>query len=407
MGNALGKGLALVAGIAIARFLGSTQYGQYGVIKGTLLSIAIFSSFGLGYTATKFIAECRFSNRQKVADIHRINTWITLISSGIIAIIIAIFAAPLAAWLDDPSLAPIFRWSSIAIVFNAFITTQNGELGGFKEYRIIARNTVITGLLTFVCVVPSAYYGGLLWAVIALVFTLFCNCLINLLSIRRLIAGCRKIRIERVLVREIVKFSLPVALQESLYSITSWTGMAILIKMSSYGQLGLYSAASQWQAVMLFIPGALRNVALSHISENLKNEEASTRITKRLMLVNLLSTGLPFVLILCLSSWIQQMYGESYAGLWLVLDVCACTAIVGSLTNVLTQDLIAHNKNWYLFWSRLFRDSLSLIIGYVLILNYQGYAAACFASAWFVMQTVYLILLIYKRKSISQYQAAK
>ena len=59
LGNVLGKGLALVAGIAVARFLGSEEYGEYGMIRNNLTMIAIFSSLGLGYTATKFIAECK------------------------------------------------------------------------------------------------------------------------------------------------------------------------------------------------------------------------------------------------------------------------------------------------------------------------------------------------------------
>ena len=56
VGSAAGKGLSLIAGIAVARFLGSELYGEYGTIKNTLLMIAIFSSMGLGYSATKFIA---------------------------------------------------------------------------------------------------------------------------------------------------------------------------------------------------------------------------------------------------------------------------------------------------------------------------------------------------------------
>ena len=61
-GNFIGKGLSLIAGIAVARFLGSEVYGEYGIIKSTLIMIAIFSSFGLGITATKFIAETKDKN---------------------------------------------------------------------------------------------------------------------------------------------------------------------------------------------------------------------------------------------------------------------------------------------------------------------------------------------------------
>lgn len=52
-GNVVGKGLALLADILVARFLGKDIYGEYGIIRNTILTIGVFSTFGLGYTATK------------------------------------------------------------------------------------------------------------------------------------------------------------------------------------------------------------------------------------------------------------------------------------------------------------------------------------------------------------------
>lgn len=400
-GNALGKGLALVAGIAIARFLGSQAYGEYGLVKGTLLSIAIFSSFGLGYTATKFIAEWKNQDDTRVLGIHRVNTIVTLASSCFIAVLVAVFAPAIAEWLKDAGLSSILRWSSVAIVFNAFITTQTGELSGFRAYKIVARNNIITGVLTFFCVAPAAYFGGLEWAVIALVFTLLCNCCINAWSLKKLLPAKEgKIKVSGDLYKEIISFSFPVALQESLYSITSWLAMAMLIKLASYSELGVYSAATQWMAVMLFIPGALRNVALSHLSENSKNAEASDKITKRLLLVNFVSTFIPFLIIAALSSWIATFYGASFKGLPAVLNVCIFTAVINSMTNVLTQEFIANSQNWFLFVSRFIRDALTLVLGYFIIKSEWFNAAKSFAITYLITQSLYLCILFVKRKTL-------
>ncbi len=402
-GNAAGKGLALIAGIAIARFLGSDEYGEYGLIKGTLLSIAIFSSFGLGYTATKYIAECRQTNIQKAREIHRINFIITLCSSALIAILVSLFAQPIAIWLKDDSLAEILRWASIAVIFNAIITTQNGELSGFRAYKTVARNNIISGFLTFFFVAPAAYFGGLRWAIIALVITLFCNCLINAYSLRILLNTSNKNKslvISSKFVKEILSFSFPIALQESLYSIASWLGMAIIIRLADYSELGVYSAANQWMAVMLFIPGALRNVALSHLAENSNNSETSKRIGNQLLLVNFVSTCIPFIIIAIFSKLIASAYGPSFGKLPLVLNVCIFTAVISSMTNVLTQDLIAHNQNWYLFWTRLIRDSFTLIIAYFAIRYVHYQASAIYATAVLIMQSFYLFALILKRKRL-------
>lgn len=395
-GNALGKGLSLIAAIAIARFLGSDAYGEYGMIKGTLLSIAIFSSFGLGYTATKYIAESKNSSPKRTVITHKITQIITLASSGTIAFFVAIFSNSIAEWLDDSSLGSILRWSSVAIVLNAFITSQNGELGGFRAYKIIARNNIIYGVFTFIISVPSAYFYGLEGAIIALIISLFLNALINEISLLRFVPKI-KVSISIVDIKDIAAFSLPIALQESLYSITSWLVMAILVKMSTYTQLGLYSAATQWMAVMSFIPGALRNVALSHISENSRNPSAAEQITKRLLMVNFISTFVPFLLIAFFSGLITKLYGPSFEGLSSVLNICIFTAVVSSMTNVLTQNLIAYGQNWYLFGTRLMRDFMILLICFIAIPHYNEHAAVCVAGTWLVMQIIYLLLLFYKR----------
>lgn len=397
-GSALGRGLSLLATIAIARFLGSDAYGQYGMIKSTLLSIAIFSSFGLGFTATKFIAEIKGKSDEDIHRIHRVCFITTLISAAFIALIVVIIANPLAVWLKDPSMANIFRWSSIAIIINALITTQNGELAGFRAYRLIAKNTTFYGVFTFAISVPAAYFYGLTGAVIALIISLAFNWAINFISLNNLLpSGSWDVKMSDF--KRIINFSLPIALQESTYSITSWCGMAIIVKMADYSQLGVYSAASQWSAVMLFIPGSLRNVALSHLSENSSDKKTSMMIVRRLLSVNFVSTFIPFLIIAALSHFISTLYGESYAGLPSVLNICIFTAVVSSLSNVITQDLIAHSKNWYLFWSRLIRDCSALIIAYLLILQ-ESQAAIAFATAWLICQTAYLMVIGIKLKRI-------
>ncbi|MDE6462967.1 MAG: oligosaccharide flippase family protein [Muribaculaceae bacterium] len=398
-GNALGKGLSLFAGIAVARFLGSDVYGEYGMIKSTLLMIAIFSTFGLGYTATKYIAETKASASGKVRSVHQIAQTITLITSGIIALFVTIFAEQIATWLDSPDLGSLLRMSSIAIVANALNTTQVGELSGFRAFKTIARNNTLAGVVTFLLSVPGAYFGGIVGAIMALVLSLAFNCVVNYCSIKKMLPLGQRIKIKPDEVREIIRFSFPIALQESLYSITSWLGMAIIIKFAGYDQLGIYSAASQWMAVMLFIPGALRNVALSHFAENSVDLAKTQTITKRLLLVNVLSTMIPFLVIAACSSIIASFYGSSFDRLPAVLNICVFTAVISSMNNVLIQELIALNHNWFLFWSRFIRD-VSILGLYMMIIPGSSYGARDVALISLIAQIVYLALLLAKNKII-------
>ena len=127
-GSVLGKGMSLLAGIVVARFLGSELYGEYGTIKNTLLMIAIFSSLGLGYSATKFIAESvAAENAKRILNTHRIALVATFAMSFVIAMLLVLGAGHVASWLDAPHLATTLRLSAIAVILNAVNTTQTGE----------------------------------------------------------------------------------------------------------------------------------------------------------------------------------------------------------------------------------------------------------------------------------------
>ena len=56
IGSTVGRGLSLIAGILVARFLGKDIYGEYGIIKTTLIYIEIFSTFGLSNLFAKKIS---------------------------------------------------------------------------------------------------------------------------------------------------------------------------------------------------------------------------------------------------------------------------------------------------------------------------------------------------------------
>ena len=397
LGQILGKGLGLIAGIVVARLLGKEAYGEYGMIRNNLTLIATFSTLGLGYTATKFIAECK-GDLIKSQAIHQVVTHITLITSSILMLLVVIFASPLTRWLEAPDLEGLLRLTSIAIIFNAVNTTQVGELSGFKAYKVIAKNNIWSGIITFIATIPLTYIYDVTGAIIALIISFAFNCLLNHLSIKKYLSKQDGINCSKNY-RDILSFTFPVALQESSYTITHWVSTVLLIKFASYGELGLYSAATQWMAVMLFVPGALRNVVLSHLSENNNNLAANKWVLKRMSLVNFITTFVPFLIISSISGWICSWYGNTYYGLQNVLNVCMFTTVINSLTNVFTQNMIAMNQNWYLFITRLVRDLLILGVSAILLISFDK-GALMYAMASLVFQTLYLLLLFMKQLSL-------
>lgn len=401
-GNVMSKGLSLVAAILVARFLGKETYGEYGMIKNTLIYIAVFSTFGLGFTSTKFIAQNKDTNANRLKSLVNSAKVVSIAFSSLMALLVFVFAKQLALYLEDASLESILRYTAIIIVFNSITTVQIGALSGLKKFKETARVSIYVGIITFVFSVVLAYFYGLEGAVIALLITNVANCIFNHFLIKR---ATKEYPSEEFLswsdIKEMVSFSAPIALQESSYSITFWASNLLLVKMADYGQLGLHSAAGQWTAVILFIPSVLQNVMLSYLSESTigGNNNSQHSMLKKMLLINFTATFIPFILALGISPFLVKLYGESYDGLALVLNIAMATTVIRCLVQVFIQEFIALGKTWTLCGIRLCRDLVSLALSAVLILHIRDNAAFLYNLSFMIASAICLMLMwiLYKR----------
>lgn len=394
LGSGVGKGLTLIAGIIVARFLGKEAYGEYGMIKNTLTYIAAFSTLGLGYSATKYIAEYLNTDSAKTYGSIKYARQITLLSSALMAFALFCFASPIASFLEAPQLSNTLRLTSISLILNAVNTTQIGILSGFGAYKKAAINQTIAGIATFFSSVLLTYLWDLNGAIIALILSFALNCFLNALSIKPLKEALGITTYEdRTFRKEILSFSIPIACQESLYSITHWGITLVIVKMADYGELGLYSAAAQWSGMIVFIPAVLRNVTLSHLSGNKDNQKTHQRTLKTMLLVNFISTIIPFIGVCIFSNLICSSYGDNFEGLKVVLLIFVFSTIFSCLSNVYTQEYIAQGRNWFLFWSKCARDLGNVILGILLIMFFKRDGAAMMAIATVAVHIFYLIIL--------------
>lgn len=396
LGSIVGKGLALIAGIFVARFLGKELYGEYGTIRTTLTYVAIVSTFGFGYTATKYIAEYIKEQSGKVYSLVKVIYRITFSFSSALAILLLIFANQIAIFLDAPHLGNILRISAIVVVANALTTAQIGVLSGFKSFKEIAKNNTYSGVVVFVASIVLTYWWGLDGAVYSLLISFLFQAVLNDFSLRKELR--KYVAVEKVGRREIISmisFSMPIALQESLYTIVHWLSVLLLIKYANYGEVGISSAASLWQSLVIFVPSVLKNVMFSHLTSSVEHNS----LVNKLLLVNFCSSVVPVVIVLLFSNLICSFYGDNFVGLKSVLIASVLSSIVISLSEVYCYELISVGKPWIVFMARFIRDSLILIIGYISIPHFQSEQAFVFSIIFFIMNVVFFCILywLYKK----------
>ena len=400
LGSALGKGLAFLSGIIVARLLGSEVFGEYGLIRTTLTYIAIVSTFGFGYTATKFVAEYSANKPEKLRGLIKGIVGITLIFSLILSLIQAVFAKQIAIFVDAPHLESTIRNFAILTIFNAITTSQIAILAGLKEFKTTAKINGIAGLSTFVLSAILTYYLGLNGALLALLASFIIQSIVSIIAIRCAIAqNSFNELVERKEYVSMLKFSTPIVLQDSLYAITHWTSTYIIILLAGYSEVGMLSAAVIWQSMVIFIPAMLKNVMFSYLAVNTSSTN-DTGLVKRFLQINALCTTLPVVIIILLSKVIEGVYGPTFLGLQYIIIVVCISAIFISLGEVYTYELIARNRPWMVFIARLIREIATLFVAYLLLLNAQSNQALTYSVVALGFNIIYTIVVrgLYKHQ---------
>lgn len=399
-GNTVAKGLALIIGIVVANLLGSEDYGRYSLIKSTLIYIAIFSTFGLGHTGTKYVAQYKEEKIEYLNYICRDIIFISLCTSGFIAALVLIFTPQIASFIEMEGMNNTIRLSAIAVIFNAINHAQTGILAGFKKFKTISNYNMATGLYLCGAAIVLTYFWGLNGTVLALGSSYFFNFILNRITLNKLRRELAPIQKKISFKRDMVKFSLPLALQEGLQSLANWATIAVLVKLSNYSEYGIYSAAHTWTAAISFIPAILRNVTLSYLSGSNMNRK---RVVKIMFLVNLISSGTFFLIVFLFSGIITSSYNNSFEGLQSVLNILVFSSVFGTMGSVFIQELISSSRNWLSFAISLTKSIITIGLGAVLIVSFSVTGALSFAISALIGNFVYLTSLIYSyRKSIQE-----
>ena len=373
-GSALGKGLSLLAGIAVARFLGKEVYGEYGTIRTTLFYIAIVSTFGFGYTATKFVADYISEKPEKLKSLVWTFLKITLVFSGLLALVQIIFAASIALFIDAPNLEFQLHFFSLLIILNGLQTKIN----------------IYTGFVVFIGSIIMTWFWGLTGALGALMLSFVVQVILNQIIIRHALTQYNSNeKVSRSEIYSMLGFSIPVALQESLYTIVHWIGLLLLIHFANYGEVGLSSAAALWQSVVIFVPAMLKNVMFSYLSSS----DNHSSLINKLLLVNFLSSLLPVSIVILFSGFISSFYGVSFVGLPKVLNISAAAALFICLSEVYCYEFISRGKPCIVFIARLVRDMFILILTYIILQQINESQAYWFALISLIANGIFLILL--------------
>jgi O-antigen/teichoic acid export membrane protein len=393
VGALVSKGLGLLSSILVARMLGKSGFGELGIIQSTVGMFSTFASFGLGLTATKFIAEFRATDPVRAGRVRAISSAFAWITSSLTTVILFFIAPWLAEHsLSAPQLTDAIRIGTIYLFLSALNGAQTGALAGFEAFKTSARINVVSGLANFPLMVCGVYWYGLNGALWGMALATGFNWSMNHLAIRRL---CRQSGIpysykgcwqERKLLWQ---FSIPAFLGSIMTGPVIWLANTVLTgQANGYEELGVYNAVLRIKQVPEMILAIVMAPILPILSE-LYSKRSSTDYSKTLNYAFGVSVlvMVPFSLLQMASPELTLLpYGSAFHNndrvvQWLMAQTIfiGCFSPVGHIISSL-------NKMWLGLAFNLVWGATYLGLSYFIIPQYGGTGlAAAFTLAHLVL----------------------
>lgn len=268
----LSRLLNVLAMLTTASILGPAGYGRLGVIQSTVAMLGAFAGFGLGITATRFVANCRRTDPVRAAEIISGLQGISLVGGFCVAMIAAVGGPWLAADVfSSVELGAVLQLASILVLLNALQGVQQGAFAGLEAVRSAALIQGLGGVLLLIGMPCGAAWGGVQGCVLAQVAALTVQVAAAQIGLHRVAAESSihlgLPRPTKVLT-ELLGFGLPAALSAMMVMPVEWMASVMLVNQpGGFAQMGLYSASWQWITPALMIPAVVGQTVLPLLGE--------------------------------------------------------------------------------------------------------------------------------------------
>ena len=398
---------ALISVILVARILGNVVYGEFCLIRSTVNGFVVLASFGMGRTATKYVAELAATDKARVGRVIALNYVFSFVSSVIVAAFFCLLTPTLYREVPEASrLISQTRLSSILLILSAVVSAQAGVMSGFKAFRGLAVATAASGLGSIPFFVLGAYCGGLTGAILGFASGALLNYLINgcFIYFQLKKHGIRYRFDEFWQERSILwNFCLP----QTLTSVT--TGMAgtlatvvLATQENGIAEVAIFESARQIQTSVLYLPNIATQALLPTLTEfnALKEKARYVKTLKYNALINVLFSVVTALAASVLAPWAMRAFGEGFESGVSTLVLLLGVGVILSVCNVCASALTSLGAVWSGFY-------LNAIWGAVFLTgawqaSCRGGGAFGLAVASLVAYSVYLLCcLAFIRKRLA------
>ena len=344
---------AVLQTVLVARALGITDYGVYGLIFGTAGLAASVTGLQMGLTATVFVARYRDTEKGKAAYVISFVNRFGIATAFCFLLCTLPFASPIAVWLIGPNgSVPAIIAGCLLAAFSVISGVQDGVIQGFEDFRSVALTRLATTIITLACIYPAGAEFGLLGVMAVVLLGLVVK---YLLLTSKLGQHARHYQLppkgEGLRGRDLMwGFSFPSMLVSLLVGAVGWSGTFILSRQANgFDALAVVNTGLQWRGPIFLLTTAISSVAIPAISRHFQaaNHSAIRGLHQKVLLFNGGFALLAAVAMMALSPLILLLYGPGFENGTLVFSIIVASSVPQVIANVYTQQLVAKGHMWH------------------------------------------------------------
>lgn len=353
LGSVVTSGVTLIMLMLVARLLGKEVYGQFVVIQSTLSMVGVFAGFGIGAAATRYAAELRSRDTDRLGHILTLAERAILCFGLVASTGLALAAGWMAAHiLNAPGLSVPLAISACAVLFTALDSYQKSVLIGLESMRAFAIGTVIGVVAGFPIMLLAVNTYGLQGAAVAIVVNALLQAIVSRYQMVRELQKYKVQRLVKGYLREwpvLWRFAFPALLSGALVGPAHWAAQALLAKTpNGYAELAVLGIAMQWFNVIMFVPGTAGRVVLPILTDHVtKNDHITSR---RILLYAIGANAIvavPMASILGVySPNIMSLYGNGFEHDYIPLVIAVMTATLLAIQTPIGNLLAASSRMW-------------------------------------------------------------
>src|SRR6195256_5272120 len=267
----LSAGLAYLAQILLARWMGGSDYGVYVYVWTWVLLLGSMMDFGISASAQKIIPEYRTSGEHALLrGFLSGSRWITFAVSSGVSLLLAGLIKLLSPWVGGNAILPLYIG---CITLPAFVVanTQDGIARSHDWMRLglmpqfIVRQALIIGFTAGAFAL--GFHLGATAAMLASAAAVWIAMIGQMTVLNRRLRDTVEAGPKAYDFRGWLAVSLPILMVEGFYLLLSYTDVLLLQQFRSSEEVGVYFAAVTTLALVSFIHYAMAATTAHRFAE--------------------------------------------------------------------------------------------------------------------------------------------